>query len=267
MGLVDDLIGDVILDGIHYMYFKWKNKKRAKLFDAFAREHGLSFSATVADYHGEIMQIKVPSSAELKSEGHKRLSRKAKHASRLYGDSPFQTKLWAFVTNRYRGDWQSNYNISEGTWNGRLVTSFDTLWFDAGASQEGEYTSVFAHCKGEVPQVIIRPGGAASFFKQLEEDQVFNRGYHRQQFESAEFNKAWHVSSVDQRLASDFISQEMMEYLLEHKDVRWSIELSPGGVLVSSIYSLSPTQVKRLMDFLTGLLEHIDADLLGGSAQ
>ena len=76
------------------------------------------------------------------------------------------------------------------------------------------------------------------------------------------FNKSWRVSSVDHRLTSDFISQNMIEYLMDHKGEKWHIELSPGGVLISTVYTLSPAKVELAMDFLAGLLEHVDEDLL-----
>ncbi|MAB84225.1 MAG: hypothetical protein CMJ24_12455 [Phycisphaerae bacterium] len=264
MGFIDEVVFDVIWDGAQYFYFKIKNNKRAKTFAAYAAKNDLSFSAKIADYHGEIMEMHPPSSADLKAQGKKKLSRKARRASRWFGDSTFQTHLWAFVTNRYRGSFQSNFNIMEGTWKGHLMTTFDTLWFETfnGTDKEGEYSSIFAHCKGNLPQVVITPTGLISMFKRVEESQILNSGYHRQDFESTAFNKAWRVASVDSRLASDFISQNLMEYLLDHKNEKWHIELSPGGVLISTVYALSPAKVEQAMDFLAGFIEHVDEDLL-----
>ena len=264
MGFIDEVVLDAIWDGARYLYFKSKNKRRAKAFGTFATANELAFDAKLTDYRGELMQMHAPSAAELKSQGKKRLSRKARHASRWFGDSSLQTRLWAFNSNRWRGDWQANCNIMEGTWKGHLITSFDTLWFEFGdADSEGEYTSVFAHCpNADMPQVIITPTGLLSMLKRADEGQLINAGDHKQQFESTQFNSSWRVSSVDQRKASDFISQDMMEYLLRHKDGKWHIELSPGGVLISTVYTLSPAKVELAMDFLAGLLDHIDADLL-----
>ena len=269
MGFVDEVIFDAIWDAAQYFYFTVKNKRRARAFTAFAGENGLSFDAKLDDYKGELMQMNAPSSAELKAQGKKRLSRKARHASRWFGDSSFQTRLWAFNTNRLRGDWQVNCNIMEGTWKGHLMTSFDTIWNEVGnADREGEYTSVFAHCKtADMPQAIITPTGLLSLLKRADQGQLLNAGYHTQKFESTEFNSTWRVSSIDQRKTSDFISQNMMEYLLEHSNEKWHVEMSPGGILISTVYTLSTAKIELAMDFLAGLLEHIDADLLGGSAQ
>lgn len=260
MGAILELVFDAVL----FLYFKMKNNRRAKAFSAFSQQHGLAFSAKTAEYRGEIMQMKTPSAEELKSQGKKKLSRKARRSHRLFGESHFQKKLWAFNSNRLHGDFQVNCNIMEGDWKGHLMTTFDTLWY--GNNDEGEYTSVFAHCRGTVPQVIVTPKGLLSMVKRLDEGQLLNLGYHRQDFELSEFNKAWRVSSVDQRLTSDFISQNMVEYLLEHKNEKWHIELSPGGVLISTVCTLSSAKIEQAMDFLAGLLEHVDADLLRGEA-
>ena len=259
-----DFIFELIFDGIRFLYFKMKNNKRAKAFGAFAEKNGLTFNAKTAEYNGEIMQMQTPSAADLKSQGKKRLSRKARRANQYFGSSHFQAKLWAFNSNRYRGDWQANCNIMEGQWKGHLMTTFDTLWYggQSGGDDEGEYSSVFAHCKGHVPQVMITPRGMLAAVKRLDEGQLLNAGYSQQKFEMDAFNKSWRVSSVDHRLTSDFISQNMIEYLMDHKGEKWHIELSPGGVLISTVYTLSPAKVELAMDFLAGLLEHVDEDLL-----
>ncbi|MCH2137188.1 MAG: DUF3137 domain-containing protein [Phycisphaerales bacterium] len=260
MGLIDD----VIIEGIQFLFFKMKNNSRAKAFDAFAKANNLNFNAKANDYVGEIMQMETPSGAQAKAMGGRRMSVKARCASRWFGDSPLQTKLWAFVSNRMRGDWQTNCNIMEGQWKGHLMTTFDTLWFEPGNSthSEGEYTSVFAHCKASVPQVLITPTGLLSALKRADEGQLLNFGYHKMQFESTDFNKTWRVSAVEERQTYDFISQSMMEYLLDHRKEKWHIEMSPGGILISTVYTLKPAQVEQAMDFLAGFLEHVDSDLL-----
>lgn len=263
-GFKMDLINAFITGGFKDLYFKFKNKKRAAAFGEFAGKHGLEFSAKVDGYSGEIMQMETPSSAELRDQGKKRLSRKAMNANRMFGDSQFQTKLWAFASNRLRGDWQTNCNIMEGTWKGHLMTTFDTLWYseDEDGVDEGEYSSVFAHCKSELPQAIITPTGLLAAIKSLDEGQLVNMGYHRQKFESTDFNKSWRVTAVEQRMVSDVISQRVIEYLLDHRGEKWHIELSRGGILISTMYTLNTAKIELAMDFLAGLLEHIDKDLL-----
>ena len=59
----------------------------------------------------------------------------------------------------------------------------------------------------------------------------------------------------------------MMEFLLDHKNEKWHVELSPGGVLISTVYTLSPAKIEMAMDFLAGMLDHIDADLLRSQSQ
>ena len=142
------------------------------------------------------------------------------------------------------------------------MTAFDTLWFDLTGDDEGEYSSVFAHCSAKLPRVIITPGGFISSLKRVDENQIFNWGYHKIRFELETFNKQWHVSSADQRLAYDFISQNMMEYLMEHHNEKWHLEISEGGILISTMFTLKPAKVEMAMEFLAGFLKHVDEDLL-----
>ncbi|MDG2423945.1 MAG: hypothetical protein P8M22_08195 [Phycisphaerales bacterium] len=263
MGLLDDAIGDAVMLGGQMAYFKIKNNQRAKAFTKWSKAHDFTFCAKPAEYNGEIMQMPTADPDAAKARGGHALSAKASMAHRFFGDSQMQTKLWAFCSNRFRGDWQTNANILEGKWQGTLMTAFDTLWFDLGSpSSEGEYSSVFAHCSAKLPRVIITPSGFLSSLKRLDEGQMANWGYHKLRFELDTFNKNWHVSSADEKLTYDFISQNMMEYLLEHHNEKWHLEISEGGILISTVFTLKPTKAELAMDFLAGFLEHVDEDLL-----
>ncbi len=262
MGLFDDAVGDAIMLGGQMAYFKIKNHQRAKALTQWSKAHDFTFCTKPAEYSGEIMQLPTADPDAAKVRGGHALSAKAKMAHRLFGDSQMQTKLWAFCSNRFRGDWQTNANILEGRWQGTLMTAFDTLWFDLTGDDEGEYSSVFAHCSAKLPRVIITPGGFISSLKRVDENQIFNWGYHKIRFELETFNKHWHVSSADQKLAYDFISQNMMEYLMEHHNEKWHLEISEGGILISTMFTLKPAKVEMAMEFLDGFLKHVDEDLL-----
>ncbi len=262
MGLFDDAVGDAIMLGGQMAYFKIKNHQRAKALTQWSKAHDFTFCTKPAEYSGEIMQLPTADPDAAKVRGGHALSAKAKMAHRLFGDSQMQTKLWAFCSNRFRGDWQTNANILEGRWQGTLMTAFDTLWFDLTGDDEGEYSSVFAHCSAKLPRVIITPGGFISSLKRVDENQIFNWGYHKIRFELETFNKQWHVSSADQKLAYDFISQNMMEYLMEHHNEKWHLEISEGGILISTMFTLKPAKVEMAMEFLDGFLKHVDEDLL-----
>ena len=143
------------------------------------------------------------------------------------------------------------------------MTSFDTLYFRVeDPPSEGEYSSVFAHCSATMPRMIISPTGLMAGLKRIDENQVLNWGYHKVSFELADFNKNYRVVSTDAKLAFAFISQAMIEYLLDHSKEKWHIELAPGGILISTIFTMAPKDIEQAMDFLAGLLEHVDEDLL-----
>ena len=263
MSVADDLVMDAVAMGAQMLYFKMKNNHRAKALQAVSSEHGLTFCQKTADYDGEITRL---DSSEHMTDAQKSIRTpgpKTLLALRFFGESKLQTKLWMFKTNRMRGDWQTNCNIMEGTWKNHLMTCFDTLWFDDDEN-EGEYTSVFAHCKNKVPRMIISPGGLLGGLKRAEEGQLVNRGYHKLSFENSDFNKRYHVVAADEKLAYAFISQAMIDFLMDHKKEKWHIELAPGGILISTVCTLAPKYITGAMDFLAGFLDHVDQDLLEG---
>ena len=262
MGSGDDLVGGLLFSGIQMLYFKMKNNSRAKTFQRMADEHNLSFFKKPSEYNGEILSLH-PSKDDHGSPSGK-LSAKARFASRMFGQSQLQTHLHNFKSNRWRGDWQTNCNIMEGSWKGHTMTSFDTVFFCANTdgSEEGEYTSVFAHCKASIPRMIISPTGILSGLKRLDENQMINIGYHKLQFELDEFNKSFRVVSADEKLSYGFITPKMIEYLMEHKHEKWHFEFAEGGVLISTVYTLNAEKVEKAMDFLAGFLDRLEAYLL-----
>ncbi|MCH2133868.1 MAG: hypothetical protein MK116_08970 [Phycisphaerales bacterium] len=264
MGLMDDAAADAAGLGAQMIYFKIKNGRRAKAFTKWSAANGFTFWAKPANYDGEIMKLPIADAEAAKARGGRPLGAKARMASRFFGESQMQTRLWAFCTNRFRGDWQTNANIIEGQWNGTLMTAFDTLWFELATQQatEGEYSSVFAHCKSPLPRMIITPGGFLAGLKRLDEGQSANWGYHRITFETNEFNKNWHVTAADEKLAYAFVSQKMMEFLMDHQTDKWHMELSEGGLLISTIFTLKPPKIEKAMNFINGFLQHVDEDLL-----
>ena len=266
MSGADDLVMDAVAMGAQMLYFKMKNNHRAKALQAVGAKHGFTFAQKAADYHGAINQLDTSEHMNATQHSSRALSIKAKLAHRFFGDSQLQTKLWAFNTNRMRGDWQTNCNIMEGTWKNHLMTSFDTLFFETNddGSNEGEYTSVLAHCKATIPRVIISPTGLLAALKRVDENQFLNYGFHKVSFETGDFNKRYHVAAADEKLAFDFISQAMMDYLMDHQKEKWHIELAPGGILISTICTLAPKHIMEAMDFLAGFLDHVDEDLLAG---
>lgn len=89
-----------------------------------------------------------------------------------------------------------------------------------------------------------------------------NYGYHKTSFESSDFNGRYKVLAADEKLAYAFISQAMIDYLMDHTKEKWHIELAPGGILISTIMTLAPKKITDAMDFLAGFLDHVDEDLL-----
>lgn len=263
MSSSDNLILDAILIGLQMIYYKFKNNRRAKVFRKMASEHQLKFWQKPGEYQGQLDQLKETQTENAYHSSLRRAGSKAKLAARFFGESPLQARLLAFKTNAWRGDWQTNCNIMEGEWKGHSMTTFDTLFFRVqDPPSEGEYTSVFVRCDAEMPKMIISPTGLLAGLKRLDENQFANWGYHKVSFELVDFNKRYRVVSKDEKLAYGFISQNMMEYLMSHKDDKWHIETAPGGIIISTVYTLNPEKVEKAMDFLAGFLDHVDKYLL-----
>ena len=263
MGFLDEVVFDAAASGLQFLYFKSKNKRRARTFTTWSTKNGFRFWAKGKDYDGRLMDLPSPDVRAARSQGGHALSAKARMASRFFGESQLQTKLWSYCTNRFRGDWQTNANIMEGDWKNLPITAFDTLWFQpSDQPSEGQYSSVFAQSPAPLPRAIISPSGILASIKRLDENQFLNLGYHKVEFEGESFNKTWKVKSANAKLAYDFISQSMIEYLMEHKHEKWHLEMGAEGVLISTVYSLSAEKIEKAMDFLAGFMTHIDHDLL-----
>ena len=253
----DDLLFNAVIDGVQLLFYKMRNGSRAKAFGAFAQAEGWTFWQKGKDYTGSLM-------GDPKAyTGKRRLGSKGRLAMRFFGMSRLGARLSQFTTNELRGDWQTNCNISEGTWNGHTATVYDTLWFDllGETLNEGEYTSIFVQLDHNLPHMIIAPSGIWSAMGRLAKfEHVW--GSHKVQFESATFNKHWHVMAKDKRGAFAVVTQQMMDYLEQHTDGKWNVELANGGILMSNVRVMGVDRVKHAMDFMTGLLDNIDLDLL-----
>ena len=78
-------------------------------------------------------------------------------------------------------------------------------------------------------------------------------------FELDAFNKAYRVRGVDPKWTTAIIDQAMIEWLMQQK--KHTIEVAPGGIMVSTWFTLKPEQTAEQLDFCTGFLEQIPEDL------
>lgn len=138
------------------------------------------------------------------------------------------------------------FNIMTGTWAGAEdkndtlvggrrnpeVCAFD-YHYTLGSEQQRAhmtFSAVVVACPMPLKPLFISPEG---FFDKFAE----HVGAEEIHFESAEFNRAFHVKSSDKRWANALIDQRMMEFLL--KMPRFHVEFSGTHIMVlSSQFSL-----------------------------
>jgi hypothetical protein len=241
-------------------YFWLKNRKRSKIFSAWAQAKGLQFAPNAKGFDAP------PNPA-----AHEDASHVAKHGSRaagiflrLIGESKIQTHYMQFAANRFRGDWQSDKNISWGTWNGHTVLVWDTVFYDLNDGDgysEGEYTSVLILTESPLHRTLITPNTLLKRLGSLGvEEGRGHRGYETVKFELNAFNKAFRVRAHDKKWTFAVIDEAMIEWMLDQK-AKHTIEIAPGGIMLSTWFTMSPEQVENQLDFCTGFLEHMPEDL------
>lgn len=254
--------GIPILGPIQSVYFWMKNRKRARIMKSWADENGLQF---------------VPDAKDFKSPGNPHASEDASHIgkhsakahgifSRMMGRSKIQSEFPQFASNRFRGDWQKDKNICWGSCKGYTVVVWDTIFYDLHDDNgnmdwtEGEYTSIMVLCDIPIHRTMVTPN---TLLKRLSafgiEEGRGAFGMSTVNFELDQFNKAYRVKAADERWTFAIIDQAMMEWLIEQK--KHTIEMAPGGVTVSTWFTLDSQQIDEQLGFITGLLDRIPEDL------
>jgi hypothetical protein len=247
---------------IQMIYFWFKNRSRAAVLKKWAAEQGLDFAVNAKTF----TPPENPGKAEDMSRYGARTKRTFGMISRLLGESKIQVHFPQFMANRFRGDWQSEKNICWGTWNGMKVITWDTVYYDirdSGNSKdwsEGEYSSVLILTDTPLHRTLITPN---SLFKRVSSFGIEEGGglfsTHAMKFELDEFNKAYRVKAKNEKWTYAIIDQAMIEWLLQNKN--HSIEIATGGILVSTWFTLTPSQTEEQLKFCASFLEHIPEDL------
>jgi hypothetical protein len=123
-----------------------------------------------------------------------------------------------------RGHSRYAYNIASGTWNGRTVESFDYRYVTGQGKDRTTHTFSAVILTSRLRLKPLR----------LRTENVFDKltefvGVEDIDFESAEFSRAFYVTSPDKKWAYDVLHQRTMEFLLASP--RFSIEFDAGHVI------------------------------------
>ena len=249
-----------ILGPLQAAYFAMKNKSRSSAAQKWSKQHGLEFAPNSKTFTA-------PANPMMKQH----VSDFAAHSSRatgifgrLLGMSKMQEAFPQFASNRFRGDWQTDKNICWGTWKGYTVITWDTVFYDLQAQSddwsEGEYSSILILTDTPLHGTLVAPN---TLMKRLSAFGIEEgRGTFTMEtvkFEVEAFNKAYRVRARDRKWTYAIIDQAMIEWLLQNK--KHTMEIAPGGVMVSTWFTLKPEETAAQLDFCTEFLDRIPEDL------
>jgi hypothetical protein len=149
---------------------------------------------------------------------------------------------------------QRAYNVLYGSHEGRDLVSFDYEY--KTRTTNGKQTTTQVH----VFSVLGLSMGVLMPPLSVDPENFLDRFVGRLtgndiDLESDEFNRAFTVSSTDRKFASDVLHPQMMEYLLQHRELGWRFE--QDSMLMVAQGRRTPAQIEAtiaVMDAITDLV-------------
>ena len=181
------------------------------------------------------------------SKGWTYVQRDDRWAARFHGH-PFGT-----------GDDRRADNIVTGEYDGRTFEAFDYSYTTTSTStdanghttthRETHSFSVLAlETRVALPRLEVTP---EHWFGRVV-GRLTNRDI---ELESEDFNRAFTVTCPDRKFASDVLHPQMMEYLLEHRDLGWRFQ--NGALLTVCAGSHSTAEVEARLATVDGILDRV----------
>ncbi len=154
-------------------------------------------------------------------------------------------------------------NVAHGQIGGQKVCAFDYHYTTGSGKDESTHLFSGVIVTTNLP---LRP-------LWIRHQTVFDRvgalvGLQRIEFESAEFNREFHVTSPDRRWAFDVLPQSTMEFLLDSP--KFIIEMQVCQILAYRENLVQPRDLDAAIEVLEGILRRLPASLvqeLQGTAQ
>jgi hypothetical protein len=121
------------------------------------------------------------------------------------------------------GSGRQAYNVLYGTHDGRDLVSFDYTY--KTETSDGKTTTTHTHTFS----VLALRMGVSMPALSVAPENIFGRFVDRLtgndiDLESEDFNRAFRVTCPDRKFASDVLHPQMMEYLLQHRDLGWRFD-------------------------------------------
>ena len=155
----------------------------------------------------------------------------------------------------HQGDNRYACNVMQGRWHERECAAFDyhyeTHSTDGRGGQQTEvheFSAVVLASPVPLKPLSIRHEG---FFDKVAE--FF--GLDDIEFESAEFNRRFHVKSPDKKWAFDVIHQRTMEFMLSMPD--FSLQFGADAVIAWRNRKLKPAEFGQAADLIAGILDRL----------
>jgi len=146
------------------------------------------------------------------------------------------------------------YNALYGSHDGRDLVSFDYEY--KTQTSDGKQTTTHVH----VFSVLGLSMGVLMPPLSVDPENFLDRFVGRLvgndiDLESEDFNRAFTVSCTDRKFASDVLHPQMMEYLLQHRDLGWRFE--QDSMLVIAQGKRTPAQIDATIDVMDGITDRI----------
>ncbi len=156
-----------------------------------------------------------------------------------------------FLDALQQGEDRFAFNLLEGQYRGCAVQAFDYHYETHSRDSKGRRQTHHHYLSCYIldqeltfPELRIYPETLLSRLGQM-------MGYDDIDFESAEFSRAFTVRSKDKRFAYDICNAQMMEYLLQHRDL--TIEIENRSIAMSFDERMEPRSVEANLDRLADI--------------
>ncbi len=159
-----------------------------------------------------------------------------------------------------QGDNRYGYNVMRGRIDERQAHAFDYHYQTYSTDSKGNRTTHHHNFSA-----IVIDSGLDLTHLHVRAEGLFDKmkgffGFDDIDFESAEFSRAFWVTSPNKRWAYDVLHQETMEYLLEGP--RYTFEFEDGhDVMVWSNRTFKPHQFDEALALADGVLDRIPKDI------
>jgi hypothetical protein len=150
------------------------------------------------------------------------------------------------------GSGRRAYNVLYGTHDGRDLVSFDYEY--KTQTSNGKQTTTHVHRFSvlglsmgiHMPPLSVDPESFLDrFVGRLTGNDI--------DLESEEFNRTFTVSCPDRKFASDVLHPQMMEYLLQHRQVGWRFE--QDSMLMVAQGQRTPAQIEATIEVMDGITD------------